>query len=146
LDAWTFLQRAKGLLTFRGRSEALREAIDPLQRALEMDPDFAMAHALLAAVYSLRAVSMAFPARAEEREAALHHANLALRIEPDNSFVLSNCAEALLYSGGDLDHVSAMIEKAVKRGCNEPHGLVLLGHVRRLLGEDARDSLALIEQ
>src|SRR5260370_4560777 len=111
-----------------------------------MQPDYAMAHALLAAVHSLRAVSMDFPNRDEERAAARQHAELALRMEPDNAFVLIHCAEALLYSAGDLDSAKAMLEQAADLGSNEPHGLALLGQVRRLTGEDPQACFALIQK
>lgn len=146
LGAWTHLQRANGLLAFRRRTEVLSEAIEPLKRALEMQPDYAMVHALLAAVYSLRAVSMAFPNRDEERAAAREHAELALRLDPENTFVLIHCAEALLYSAGDLDGAKAMLEQAAELGSNEPHGLALLAQVRRLTGGDPHACLALIQK
>jgi TolB-like protein/DNA-binding SARP family transcriptional activator len=146
LGAWTYLQRANGLLAFHRDTEALSEAVETLKRALEMEPDYAMVHALLAAVYSLRAVSMAFPHRDEERATAREHAELALRIEPENAFVLIHCAEALLYSAGNLDGAKALLERAADLGSTEPHGLALLAHVRRLMGEDPQVCLALIQE
>ncbi|WP_431271149.1 BTAD domain-containing putative transcriptional regulator [Dankookia sp. P2] len=61
MDAWTWLQRANAVL-LRGRHrEALDQVMEPLRRALEADPHYAMANALLSAVHTWRAVSQLFP-------------------------------------------------------------------------------------
>ncbi len=147
LDAWGWMQRALGaLLHFDQRRDALTRALDPLKRALELDPDYAMAHALLSAVYTWRTLSYAFPDPDGERKLARRHAEMALRLEPDNPFVLVHCAETAIYSAARIDDARAMLETAVNRNPNDAHGLAMLGNTRRFAGDDARTSLALIEQ
>lgn len=69
-----------------------------------------------------------------------------MEIEPDNPFVLVNCAEAAIYSAADIDRALALLEAAINRNPNDPQVFALLGHTRRFAGDDARTSLALIEQ
>jgi TolB-like protein/DNA-binding SARP family transcriptional activator/cytochrome c-type biogenesis protein CcmH/NrfG len=146
LDAWGWMLRAQSTLMSMGRRDGLASAIEPLQRALQLDPAYAMAHAFLGAIYTWRTLSYAFPDPAVERAMAREHADKALEMAPDNPFVLANCAETAIYSEGDLDKGVALLELAVTLNPNDPNGLALLGHARRLIGEDARNSLAVIEQ
>jgi TolB-like protein/DNA-binding SARP family transcriptional activator len=144
LDAWTLLQRAQGLLHFRRREEALSDVIEPLRRAIEADPDFAMAHALLSAVYTWRAILLAFPDRDGDRQRAREHAEAAIATEPDNPFVLIHSAETTLYSNGDIDGTLELLEQAIERTPNDAQGLAMLANVRRFAGADPRSSLTLI--
>lgn len=146
LDAWGWMLRAQSMLMSMGRRDGLASAIEPLQRALQVDPEYAMAHAFLGAVYTWRTLSYAFPDPAAERALARQHADKALEMASDNPFVLANCAETAIYSEGDLDKGVALLELAVTLNPNDPNGLALLGHARRMIGEDARNSLAVIEQ
>ena len=147
LDAWGWMQRALGaLLHLDQRREALTRAVHPLQQALELDPAYAMAHALLSAVYTWRTLSYAFADPDGERKLARRHAQTALRLEPDNPFVLVHCAETAIYSAARIDDARAMLEVAVNRNPNDAHCLAMLGNARRFAGDDARTSLALMEQ
>jgi TolB-like protein len=146
LNAWGWMLRAQSMLMSMSRRDGLACAIEPLQRALQADPAYAMAHAFLGAVYAWRTLSYAFPDPAAERALARQHADQALRLAPDNPFVLANCAETAIYCAGDLDKGVALLDLAVTLNPNDPNGLALLGHARRFVGEDARNSLAVIEQ
>jgi TolB-like protein/DNA-binding SARP family transcriptional activator len=145
LDAWTWLQRANGML-LRGRNRlSVEQVLEPLRRALAVDPNYAMAHALLSAVYTWRALSMFSADPEAERRLARQHAEAALRAEPENPFVLVHCAEAEIYSAADIDAGLALLEAATERDPNDANGLALLGHARRFAGQDPRASLALID-
>ncbi len=146
LDAWGWMLRAQSMLMSMRRRDGLAGAIEPLQRALQVDPGYAMAHAFLGAVYTWRTLSYAFPDPAAERALARQHADKALELTSDNPFVLANCAETAIYCEGDLDKGVSLLELATTLNPNDPNGLALLGHARRLIGEDARNSLAVIEQ
>jgi len=146
LDAWGWMLRAQGMLMSMGRRNGLASAIEPLQRALQADPNYAMAHAFLSAVYTWRTLSYAFADPASERALARQHADKALQIAPDNPFVLANCAETTIYSAGNIDRGVDLLERAVALNPNDPNGLALLGHAHRLVEQDPRGSLTLIEQ
>lgn len=77
---------------------------------------------------------------------AAHHADLALRLKPGNPFVLVHCAETAVYSEARIDDARSMLDPAVTRNPNDPHGVAMMGNVRRFAGDDARTSLALINQ
>lgn len=70
----------------------------------------------------------------------------ALLLDPGNPFVLSLCSEAALYSAGDIDHAASLLERALQRDPNDANGLALLGNLRRLVGDDPRIGLGLIDQ
>jgi tetratricopeptide (TPR) repeat protein len=146
LDAWGWMLRAQSMLMSMGRRDGLARAIEPLQRALQADPEYAMARAFLGAIYTWRTLSYAFPDPVAERTLAQRHADKALEQAPDNPFVLANCAETAIYCAGDLDKGVALLELAVTLNPNDPNGLALLGHARRFAGDDTRNSLAVIEQ
>lgn len=147
LDAWGWLQRALGaLLHLDDRHDALTQALAALREAIALDPEYAMALALLSAVYTWRTLSYAFPNADGERAEALRHAEKALRLDAENPFVLVHCAETAVYAAARIDDAQAMLETAVKRNPNDAHGVALLGNVRRFAGDDARTSLALISQ
>ncbi|MGG5820044.1 BTAD domain-containing putative transcriptional regulator [Falsiroseomonas sp. HW251] len=143
-DAWTWLQRANGVLLQGRHHAALERVLGPLERALEADPHYAMAHALAAAVHTWRWLLRSFPDPEAERKLALSHAAQALAIEPDNPFVLTHCAEATLYAAADSEQARVLLEDAMRRNPNDPNGLALLAHVRRQARDDPRECLGLI--
>ncbi|MBS0641454.1 MAG: hypothetical protein JSS43_16415 [Proteobacteria bacterium] len=145
MDAWTWLQRANGVL-LRGRhTSALEQVMEPLQRAIQADPDYAMANALMAAVHAWRAVSQSFPDPAAEKDLARRRADAALTADPENPFVLVHCAEAAIYCNADIDSALAMLETAASRDPNDANGQALLAHMRRTAGEAPQGSLQLID-
>ncbi|MDO9711919.1 BTAD domain-containing putative transcriptional regulator [Paracraurococcus lichenis] len=148
-DAWTWLLRAQSALA---RSEAVPAVFDAseqaLRQALAVQPDYAMAHAMLSLVHTWRAVSEFGSAgggmrrRWQARKAMAR----ALALAPDNPFVLSACSEAALYSTGDIDRAAALLEGALRRDPNDANALALLGNVRRMAGDDPHAALTLIDQ
>ena len=56
------------------------------------------------------------------------------------------CSETALIGAHDIDLALALAEAAVRREPDDPHALALLGHIRRMAGEDPRASIALIER
>jgi tetratricopeptide (TPR) repeat protein len=70
----------------------------------------------------------------------------ALAVDRDNAEVLSFCAETALLSANDINLALALVEAAIERQPDDPHALALLGHIRRMAGEDPRASLMLIER
>jgi tetratricopeptide (TPR) repeat protein len=50
-----------------------------------------------------------------------------------------------LICASDIDHALALSETAVRHDPHDAQALALLGHIRRMAGDDPRGSLALIE-
>jgi TolB-like protein/DNA-binding SARP family transcriptional activator len=144
LDAWTRLQRANAYVLFNRSAQGLLGAISELKQALAIDPDYAMAQALLAAVYTWRATWSASTRIAGERALALEYAALARKTDPKNSFVLVNCADAAIYSAGNIDLALELLNEAVERSPYDPQGLALLANANRVAGADPADSLRMI--
>lgn len=144
LDAWTRLQRANAYVLFNRSAQGLFSAIGELKQALAIDPDYAMAQSLLAAVYTWRATWSASTRMAGERVLALEYAALARKTDPKNSFVLVNCADAAIYSAGNIDLALELLNDAVERSPHDPQGLALLANANRVAGADPADSLRMI--
>lgn len=117
-----------------------------LRRALADDPDYALAHAMLGLVYTWRSLAELNISGLRGRRQARKHMGVALRHEPDNSLVLTACAEIALHAAGDIDQALALLERAIALNPNDANGLAMLGHVRRMAGDDPVSALALIEQ
>jgi TolB-like protein/DNA-binding SARP family transcriptional activator len=144
LDAWTRLQRANAQVLFNRSAQGLLGAIIELKQALAIDPDYAMAQALLAAVYTWRATWSTSTRIAAERALALQYAALARKTDPKNSFVLVNCADAAIYGAGDIDLALELLNEAVERSPYDPQGLALLANANRVAGGNPADSLRMI--
>jgi tetratricopeptide (TPR) repeat protein len=146
LDAWTRLQRANAHVLFNRSAQSLFSAITELKQALAIDPDYAMAQSLLAAVYTWRATWSASTRIAGERALALQYAALARKTDPKNSFVLINCADAAIYCAGNIDLALELLNEAVERSPHDPQGLAMLANANRVAGADPAVSLRMIGQ
>jgi TolB-like protein len=144
LDAWTRLQRANAHVLFNRGAQGLFNAISELKQALAIDPNYAMAQSLLAAVYTWRATWSASTRIAGERALALEYAALARKTDPKNSFVLVNCADTAIYCAGDIDLALELLNEAVERNPYDPQGLALLANANRVAGADPADSLRMM--
>ena len=146
LDAWGWLQRANAVLASRSRETALADALPPLRRALEIDPNYRMAHALVGAVRTWRASSQMFPEADEDRRLARAHAQEALLGEEKDSFVLAHCGEVALYSAGDINEAKRLLDKAVARNPSDPWALAMAANAKRFAGDNPAQSLALLDE
>ena len=146
LDAWTRLQRANAYVLFNRSAQGLFNAITELKQALAIDPDYAMAQSLLAAVYTWRATWSTSTRIAGERALAVEYAALARKTDPKNSFVLVNCADTAIYSAGNIDLGLELLNQAVEGNAHDPQGLALLANANRVAGADPADSLRMIGQ
>ena len=146
LDAWTRLQRANAYVLFNRSAQGLFGAITELKQALAIDPDYAMAQSLLAAVYTWRAIWSTSTRVHAERALALEYAALARKTAPKNSFVLVNCADTAIYSAGNIDLALELLNDAVEQYPDDPQGLALLANANRVAGADPAESLRMIER
>lgn len=147
LDAWAHLQRANAHVLFNRSAQRLSSAVSELKQALAIDPDYAMAQSLLAAVHTWRATWSTSARMTRERTLALEYAARARKIAPKNSFVLINCADTAIYSAGDIDLAMELLNEAVERNPHDPQGLALLANANRVAGAaDAASSLRMIGQ
>ena len=74
------------------------------------------------------------------------HLREALKLDAGAASSLAMCSETALIGAHDIDLALALAEAAVSREPDDAHALALLGHIRRMAGEDPRASIALIER
>lgn len=129
VDAWTLYRRAAGAIAVHGwNEEAVRESIAQLRQALDIDPDFALASALLALVSAFGAnLSLVDDPAAAERDAR-EAAERAVAMDPNGSDVLgyAGCAVADV---GDLERGHALLERALELDPSNAQAHVALGVV-----------------
>jgi adenylate cyclase len=87
-SAYDFLLRGMAVLHNGGRADA-EEAESHFLRALELDPDYAQAHAQLAWWHNLRVGEGRLPEVEANRQAAVSHAQRAVDLDSGDSTVLS---------------------------------------------------------
>src|SRR5262245_751939 len=92
-EAYRHYLNARALLDDDESLQANQEAETLLQRALALDPSFALAHATLAEAYSVRSYNS--PAAGDYLDRALGEADRALAVEPD--LVEAHTARAVVY-------------------------------------------------
>lgn len=98
LDAWQLVQAARAyVISFSPR--ALEQAVVNLTQAIELDPDYALAHAALAFVRAEQVLNGLGAPLEEMRDAALASAETALLHEPSDPFVLKMCGATWAYFG-----------------------------------------------
>lgn len=127
LDAWALYQRAHGLLSLKGwRSETFEEAMDLLRQAIELDRDFALAHAYLSL---LLAISHMFQLTADSRPLdarAIEAGERAMSLDSHDSSVLGYVGCALC----DIGHTRRgleLLEQAVEYDPSNAQAWAALG-------------------
>ena len=145
-DVWAALMRARSeLLREQPFDEALHRASACAEQALAFDGE--NPEALATAAYLLTNLTWARYSRRPLRDGARARRLMrrALPRASDNATALAMCSEVALLSAWNIDQALSLAEAAVRLDANDPHALALLGHVRRMAGDDPCASLALIE-
>ena len=145
-NAYAALMRAKAeLLREQSYAENLTRALAAARTAVTLDPESGEAHAMIAYLLTLLSWSRMSAQPLRDNWRARRHMREALKVGVGGS-ALAMCSETALIGAHDIDHALALAEAAV---CDEPddaHALALLGHIRRMAGEDPRASIALVER
>ena len=135
LDAYDCLLRARRY-TWMLSAEMHAEARDLLERAVELDPLSADAHALLANVY-LGEHRFEMNPRPNPIGRALVHALAATRLDPQNAY--ARCWLAIVhFFRGENDKFEAEAQLALDLNPNDPETLADVGHYLAFMGEFER--------
>jgi adenylate cyclase len=113
LDAWAFYQQASGLLALKGwHRETFAEATGLLERALALDPGFALAHAYLALLLAVGHMFGLVEGQGDSGVRAVNEAEQAIGIDGRSSAVLgfAGCA---LCDLGELRRGIGILEQAI---------------------------------
>ena len=107
LDAWSLVQRARShTLSFTPRT--LSNAVPFLRQAIELDVEYAAAHAALASVLSEQVLNGLSDDAQSDSQLALESAEHATSIAPVDPFVLKMCGAAWAYFGKTARSISAL--------------------------------------
>lgn len=112
LDAYDYLLRALPLVIANAATPAA-EAIQLLDRALHLNPDYAYAHALIAMACAQIFRAAAGAERERLRTRAIVHARRALEVAGDDSVALSHAGFILLVTAQDVPVARAALDRAV---------------------------------
>lgn len=98
LDAWSLVQRARTyILGFT--PQALTDAVSLLRQAIDLDSDYAAAHAALASVLAEEVLNGLSVDIESDRSEAMQSANKAFAHSPLEPFVLKMCGSVWAYFG-----------------------------------------------
>jgi adenylate cyclase len=109
LDSYDLYLRGAALL----RTGALDEARTYFFKAIENDPEYGVAYAMLALTFSYQQATSGLTLSAEERFDAIRFANAAAKLAADDAFSLAVAGHVLTYIGRSYDRGSSMIADAV---------------------------------
>jgi adenylate cyclase len=134
-DAWSYYRRAQARLMLGGfHEDTFEEAAELLRKAIEIDPDFALARAQLSLLLAFgHRVGLDIDRDAARRE-ALSEAECALSLEGERSEVQGyvGCAFTDL---GQTARGIPILERAVETNPSNAQAWVALGAGRLLVGE-----------
>lgn len=130
LGAWELFQRAR---SYKWSYDWLKESIEVLERAIELDARSAQAHALLSA----RLAYLIWYGEFDQIERAFQHLAIAMEISPQDPFILvSSCIVNMQTGNAQLALQAA--EQALEINPNLAEGWAYHGACLGLAGQNAR--------
>jgi adenylate cyclase len=134
VTAYDLYLRARPLLEQAGDRELTLAAIDLLGRAVQRDPDYGPALALLAVSHLRLDLHGWTTEPSTNRARAIELIRAALRCSPDDPAVLSNAAFVLGYFGEDLDAAIRFSDRAIELNPSFAQGWYWSGVLRNWAG------------
>jgi len=119
----------------RGTREAIDQALPLFYEALQLDPEFASAHAMGAWCYFWRKVNGWITDQPREITEGVRLARLAVELGKDDAVALTRGGHALAHLVGDLDGGIALIDRALMLNPNLAAAWFLGGFLRTLNGD-----------
>jgi TolB-like protein/Flp pilus assembly protein TadD len=111
------------------------EGLTFARRAVALDPDFALGHAMIAIVINTRRAFGWVVDPAREREEAEHAVRRALDLDSQDARVLAFCGQTLVVVLGRAEEAAAHLAEAVKIDPNYALGWMYRGRARMALGD-----------
>jgi tetratricopeptide (TPR) repeat protein len=119
----------------RGTREAIDQALPLFYEALQLDPEFASAHAMGAWCYFWRKINGCITDQPREIAEGVRLARLAVELGKDDAVALTRGGHALAHLVGDLDGGIALIDRALMLNPNLAAAWFLGGFLRTLNGD-----------
>jgi len=136
LHAYDCVLQAQALRVSR-RLEDNEKALAQLERAIALQPGYALAHALLAACYTDRYMVGNDSGVESLRAKAMRHIQKAIELDGDDAEILVHAAITIGIFD-DSERGTALAERAVNLNVNSAQGWFVLGAGAMYLGEHAR--------
>jgi TolB-like protein len=134
LDAYDHYLRGSAIINQMTR-ETNDEALRLFNKAIELDPGFALAYAKAAQCFAFRKSNGWFTERAREIAEAARMARRAVDLGRDDAVALSFGGLALAYVVGDLDDGAAFVDRALTLNSNLANGWGTSGWMKICLGQ-----------
>jgi TolB-like protein/Tfp pilus assembly protein PilF len=134
LDAYDYYLRAQAAHWERTR-DATDQAIDLYEQAIALDPQFALAYALLAATFQQRKIWRWSTDPAEDASRAIAYAKSALRLGRQDPLVLAQSAIVLTAIGYEVELADSLLEEAIRLNPNGMLGWLGGGWTKTFLGD-----------
>ena len=144
LQAYDYFLRASAAMN-RVTAEASREALELARQAIALDPDYAVAHALIAIVYNQRRSFGWTLDRTAETEDAGRAVRRALELDSHDARVLAWCGQAVFIVMGRVEEGAALLNQAVRINPNFANGWTNHAATRIALG-DPRTAIGDLER
>lgn len=119
----------------RGSRESMQKALPLFHRAIELDSEFASAHAMAAWCYFWRKVNGWTTDRQQETAEGVRLAHRAVELGRDDAVALTRGGHALAHLTGDLDSGIALLDRATFLNPNLASAWFLGGFLRLWHGE-----------
>jgi TolB-like protein/class 3 adenylate cyclase/tetratricopeptide (TPR) repeat protein len=134
LDAYDLYLRALPL-TFTAMPQDADKGLTLLARAIELEPDYAAAHAMIAWCHEQRYLRGGL--REEAKQAALHHARTAIAVGGDDAAALATAAFVIAVVEYDYETATAAFDRSFALSSSSALALGFSSIVRAWKGDDA---------
>jgi TolB-like protein/class 3 adenylate cyclase len=134
LDAYDHYMRGIASV-YQWTNEANSEALRHYYKAIELDPNFALAYALATCCYSWRKINRRVTDTAREIAETKRLAERATQLGQDDAQVLCWSGGALAFVVGEVDAGLALVDRALRLNPNLMDAWLSSGSVRLVLGE-----------
>jgi TolB-like protein/class 3 adenylate cyclase/Flp pilus assembly protein TadD len=134
LEAYDWCLRAEAEFA-KWTREGSGKTIRMCQKALELDPDYAVAMAMIAGTQVARWQQQWMVDQNKEIADALRYARSALEIDKNDAEVLARCALTIGYFAADLETANSLADRAISLNENQHYGWFTSGWIKLWLGD-----------
>jgi serine/threonine protein kinase/tetratricopeptide (TPR) repeat protein len=135
LDAAGLVRRAYHFLNQAYNPDAINDSIELLRRAVQLSPEYALAHAFLGMQLTQRLITGGSTDPAKDHADAMAAAERGTQLAPGDGEVLENCGLVFL-NGGKYEQALPLLRRAVEVA---PLNLVAWGYLGLALGWGGED-------